>query len=322
MKSATRTASCQHKPPLFLSDKLNRDDFSQFGASAKVAVVVVPTYNEALNVESLLAEILAQGPQFDVLVVDDNSPDGTGDIVDEIAHQTSRVQLHRRARKLGLGTAYLHGFRHALQQGYSFVFQMDADFSHQPHYLPILLSIAEHDADVAVGSRNVPGARVENWSWKRNLLSKGGSLYARLVCGISLHDCTGGFKCFRANVLRTIDLDSIHSTGYGFQVELNYVCFKAGFHVVEYPIIFPDRVAGQSKMSGGIIREAALMVWRLRLKAPTGVQRDPAFNNDTSGGRITIGTLHDMRDMVLTGPAFDAGESQGSDGNVKLVHSP
>jgi dolichol-phosphate mannosyltransferase len=223
------------------------------------------------------------------------------------------VQLHRRAGKLGLGTAYLHGFRTALQQGYSFVFQMDADFSHQPHYLPVLLSMAEHDADVAVGSRNVPGACVENWSWKRNLLSKGGSLYARLICGISLHDCTGGFKCFRANALRAIDLDSIHSTGYGFQVELNYLCFKAGLRIVEYPIIFPDRVAGQSKMSGSIIREAALMVWRLKLNTPTGIQPNPAFNNGMSGRRSTIGTSRELPEMGLTVPAFDARESQGSD---------
>jgi len=253
-------------------------DFAHFGTSVKSALVVVPTYNEALNIERLLAEILAQGSRFDVLVVDDSSPDGTGDIVERIASQTPRVQLHRRAGKLGLGTAYLYGFTHALRQGYSFIFEMDADFSHQPRYLPILLSIAEHDADVAVGSRNVPGAYVENWPWKRNLLSKGGSLYVRLVCGMPMHDCTGGFKCFRAEALRNVDLSAIHSTGYGFQVEMNYLCSKAGLRIVEYPIIFPERVAGQSKMSGSIIREAALMVWRLRLGTPS---------NPRAGSRTT-----------------------------------
>jgi dolichol-phosphate mannosyltransferase len=226
---------------------------------------VVPTYNEALNIECLLAEILGQGPHFDVLVVDDGSPDGTGDLVAAIAELTPRVQLIRRAAKQGLGTAYVAGFREGLRQGYRYLCEMDADFSHQPRYLPALLAVAERAADVALGSRNVPGGRVENWSWVRKLISKGGSLYARAILGMPVRDCTGGFKCFRAEVLQRIELDSIGSNGYAFQVEMNYRCHQAGFRLHELPISFPDRVAGQSKMSQRIVWEAAAMVLRLRL---------------------------------------------------------
>ena len=247
------------------SVNLSRNNFSHFGSSQRYALVIVPTYNEALNITPLLEAILTQGPRFDVLVIDDNSPDGTGDIVEEIARQTPRIQLHRRSGKLGLGTAYLTGFAMALQAGYSYIFEMDADFSHQPRYLSILLAIAEHDADVALGSRNIPGGRVENWPWLRNVISKGGSLYARLVLGLPVRDVTGGFKCFRASALRQIDLDAVRATGYGFQVELNYRCYRAGLHIVEFPIVFPERVAGISKMSSHIIGEAALMVWKLKL---------------------------------------------------------
>jgi dolichol-phosphate mannosyltransferase len=217
------------------------------------------------GVAQLLAAVLDQRPQFDVLVVDDNSPDGTGEIVAAIARQTPRVQLLRRAGKLGLGTAYREGFRYGLHRGYPYLCEMDADFSHQPRYLPILLTIAEREADVVLGSRNVPGGQVENWSPLRNLISKGGSLYARLILGIPVRDCTGGFKCFHARVLEQIDLDTIHASGYGFQVEMNYGCHQAGFRIRETPITFPDRVAGVSKMSKKIVLEAALLVWKLRL---------------------------------------------------------
>jgi dolichol-phosphate mannosyltransferase len=224
----------------------------------------VPTYNEAQNIERLINAILAQGPQFDVLVVDDHSPDGTGDLVAALAARAPRVQILHRAGKLGLGTAYLAGFRHGLSQGYRFICEMDADFSHQPHYLPQLLRAAEGGVDVVLGSRNVPGGRVENWSPLRNAISKGGSLYARMILGMPVRDCTGGFKCFRAEALRRIQLDTIRSSGYGFQVEMNYRCYRAGLSMREIPIVFPDRVAGQSKMSRRIMIEAALMVWRLR----------------------------------------------------------
>jgi len=249
----------------------------QAEASQGYCLVVVPTYNEALNIERLVGALLSQGSQLDILVVDDNSPDGTGDIVAALAAQSPRVQLLRRAGKLGLGSAYIAGFRHGLQQGYSYLCEMDADFSHQPHYLPQLLSCAEHDADVALGSRNVPGGRVENWSWVRKLISKGGSLYARTILDMPVYDCTGGFKCFRADVLQHIDLNSIRSSGYAFQVEMNYRCHQAGFRIREIPIVFPDRVAGSSKMSRQIVLEAALMVLKLRLTegAHADVRRAP-----------------------------------------------
>lgn len=242
--------------------------FERAGRLHGYCLVVVPTYNESENIARLLAEIMAQGPQFDVLVVDDGSPDGTGDIVAAIAAKTSRVRLLRRSGKLGLGTAYLAGFKDGLERGYSYLCEMDADFSHQPRYLPVLLSMAEHDADVALGSRNVPGGTVENWSPLRNLISKGGSLYTRAVLGLPVHDCTGGFKCFRASALRQLDLDSIQAAGYAFQVEMNYRCHQLGLRIRELPITFPDRVAGVSKMSSKIVLEAALMVWRLRFSPP------------------------------------------------------
>lgn len=251
----------QHGQARTVPDK----SFAQFSPSQRYCLVVVPTYNEALNIERLLTDILAQGPQFDVLVVDDNSPDGTGDLVEAITRQTGRVQLLRRAGKLGLGSAYLAGFSEGLQQGYAYFFEMDADFSHQPHYLPGMLKMAEHDVDLVLGSRNIPGGRVENWSWVRRMISRGGSLYARTILSLPIHDVTGGFKCFRADVLRRIDFKSITSNGYAFQVEMNYRCHQAGFRICETPIVFPDRVAGQSKMSQKIILEAAIMVWKLRL---------------------------------------------------------
>ncbi len=244
---------------------LSATGLTDAGPSQNYCLVVVPTYNEALNIEQLIVAILSQGPQFDVLVVDDNSPDGTGDLVAALAVQTPRVKLLRRAGKLGLGTAYIAGFQEGLRQGYSYLCEMDADFSHQPRYLPVLLAVAERAADVALGSRNVPGGRVENWSWLRQLISRGGSLYARTILGMPVRDCTGGFKCFRAEVLRQIELNSITSNGYAFQVEMNFRCHQAGFQLHELPIIFPDRVHGQSKMSQQIVWEAAAKVLRLRL---------------------------------------------------------
>jgi dolichol-phosphate mannosyltransferase len=256
-------------------------------AHARHCLVVVPTYNEALNIERLIEAILAQGPQFDVLVVDDGSPDGTGDLVAAIAARTPRVQLMRREGKLGLGTAYIAGFRRGLRQGYKFICEMDADFSHQPHYLPQLLACAESEADVVLGSRNVPGGRVENWSLGRQMISKGGSLYARSILGLPVRDVTGGFKCFRSEVLRAIDLDSVGASGYAFQVELNYRCHRAGFLIKELPIVFPDRVAGQSKMSRAIVVEAALMVLRLRLSpAPAAPRPTPAPRAREVGARL------------------------------------
>ena len=233
-------------------------------AAVQTCLVVIPTYNESANIARLIAEVLSQGEQFAILVVDDNSPDGTGDLVAALAAANDRVQVLHRPGKLGLGTAYLDGFRYGLEHNYHFICEMDADFSHQPHYLPALLAEAERGTDLVIGSRNVPGGRVENWSWLRQLISKGGSLYARLILGMPIHDCTGGFKCFRADALQQLDLDEVRSNGYAFQVELNYRCHQAGMNIHEIPITFPDRVAGVSKMSHKIVVEAALVVVRLR----------------------------------------------------------
>lgn len=230
-------------------------------------LVVIPTYNERENIARLVAEICAQDGRFDILVVDDSSPDGTGAIVRELGAAEPRVRLLQRPGKLGLGSAYRDGFALGLEQGYGYLCQMDADFSHQPRYLPLLLAQAERAADVAVGSRYVAGGGVERWSWRRRLLSRAGNLYARAMLGLKLRDCTGGFKCFRAGALRRIDLPGIRSNGYAFQVELNYRCAQAGLRVAEVPIVFPERAAGRSKMSQAIILEASLMVLRARLAA-------------------------------------------------------
>ncbi len=237
-------------------------------------LIVIPTYNEVLNIERLISEILTLSPQFDVLVVDDNSPDGTGDRVAALATKTPRVQLLRRAGKLGLGTAYLAGFKEALKQGFPYICEMDADFSHQPRYLLSLLAVAEHEADVAIGSRNILGGGVENWSPMRQFISKGGSFYARTILNLGIQDCTGGFKCFRAQVLQSIDFAMIHSNGYAFQIEMSYRAQEKGFRFKEIPIIFPDRVAGRSKMSKTIVFEAAWRVLNMRLQ--TGAYKPAA----------------------------------------------
>jgi dolichol-phosphate mannosyltransferase len=249
-------------------------------------LIIIPTYNERDNIGPLVAQIHAALPVADVLVVDDGSPDGTGQLVDELMVSDSRLRVLHRSGKLGLGTAYLAGFRFALDNGYDYIFEMDADFSHDPCYLPALLAAAvEGDpsgatgsgpgADVVIGSRRVPGGGTENWGIGRQLISAGGSLYARLILGVGrpehplglpVHDLTSGFKCFRRRVLQSIDLDSVHSEGYSFQIELTYRALGHGFRVAEVPIIFVDRRAGQSKMSSRIFLEALGVVWRLRLQ--------------------------------------------------------
>ena len=226
-------------------------------------LVIVPTYNERENLPRLLSALLTMEPQVDVLVVDDASPDGTGAVADDFAALTPRVAVLHRSGKLGLGTAYVAGFRHALAHGYDAVVEMDADFSHRPEDLPLLLAAAE-SADVVIGSRNVPGGRVVGWSPLRHVISKGGSAYARLVLGLPIRDCTGGFKCFRRRALEALDLGAVHSSGYGFQVEINYACHRAGMRFAEVPITFPDRERGKSKMSKRIVVEAASMVLKLR----------------------------------------------------------
>lgn len=234
------------------------------------ALVLIPTYNERDNLEPIVRAVLASDPRLDVLVIDDNSPDGTGALADQLAAETGRVRVLHRARKEGLGRAYVAGFKEALARGYAYIFEMDADFSHDPKDLPRFLAELENGADVVLGSRRVPGGRTVNWGVGRQLISAGGSLYARTVLGVPVQDLTGGFKCFRRKVLETLPLDEVKSTGYAFQVELTYRAIRQGFRVVEIPIVFEDRRVGQSKMSSAIFREAIAMVWRLRYEAIRG----------------------------------------------------
>lgn len=228
------------------------------------AWLVLPTYNEAENLEPLVAAALANLPDTArVLVVDDNSPDGTGKLADRLAEGEPRIEVLHRRQKEGLGPAYIAGFRHALAAGASRILEMDSDFSHDPADLPRLLAATE-EADVAIGSRYVSGGGVENWSKLRQAISRGGSTYARALLGLPIRDLTGGFKCFRREVLETIDLDAIASKGYAFQVEMTYRAIELGFSVKEVPIVFRERRAGASKMSRAIVLEAAWGVPRMR----------------------------------------------------------
>jgi dolichol-phosphate mannosyltransferase len=228
------------------------------------ALVIVPTYNERFNIARLIPAVLAQDPCIEILVVDDGSPDGTGAIVDTIAANNPKVNVIHRAGKLGLGTAYIAGFRWALERKYDLVFEMDADFSHNPERIPEFLA-AIREADVVLGSRYQNGhVNVVNWPMSRLFLSYAANVYARFVTGLPIFDTTGGFKCFRRNVLESIDLNSVKSNGYAFQIEMSYRAWKRGFQLFEIPIIFVDRTEGVSKMSKKIVREAVWMVWRLR----------------------------------------------------------
>jgi len=234
------------------------------------ALVIIPTYDEASNIPQLLPQVLNQDECIDVLVVDDGSPDGTGQIADRMASENSRIHVLHRAKKLGLGTAYLAGFEWALEREYDFIFEMDADFSHDPKHLPEFLE-AIKDADLVLGSRYLDGrVTVVNWPMGRLLLSYGANIYARVVTGLKLSDSTGGFKCFRRRVLEAIDLDRVRSNGYSFQIEISLRAVKKGFNIKEIPIVFVDRSDGTSKMSGRIVREAIWMVWRLRFQAILG----------------------------------------------------
>lgn len=230
------------------------------------AIVVIPTYNERDNLERLARQLLCVDQAIQLLVVDDNSPDGTGKVAEELAAETGRVSVLHRAGKLGLGSAYREGFARALEMGADYVVQMDADFSHDPSILPLFFEkMQEHD--VVIGSRYLNGVSVVNWPLRRLMLSYFASVYTRVITGLTISDCTSGFKCFRANTLRGINLSSIRSDGYSFQIEMNFRCVERGFKVAEVPIIFIDRHAGSSKMSKRIVREAVLMVWKLKLGA-------------------------------------------------------
>jgi dolichol-phosphate mannosyltransferase len=229
------------------------------------ALIVVPTYNERDNVREIAGRLLAALGGAELLFVDDNSPDGTGALLDELAAGEPRIHVMHRAGKLGLGTAYVEGFSWGMLRGYNYLFEMDADGSHDPRYLPQMLALAEDGADVVVGSRYVPGGGTQNWGLGRKILSRGGSLYARTVLGVDLRDVTAGFICWRRSALDAIDLSSITSNGYSFQIEMKYRAIQKKLRVVETPIVFIDRRVGQSKMSRAIFVEALLQVWRLRL---------------------------------------------------------
>jgi dolichol-phosphate mannosyltransferase len=239
------------------------------GLRTERALVIVPTYNERENIARLIDSVLSQDPRLDILVVDDGSPDGTAEIVEGIIAVNPRVNILRRARKMGLGTAYVAGFRWALERTYAYVFEMDADFSHDPQHLPEFLR-AIQSADLVLGSRYREGkVTVVNWPIARLILSYFANVYARRVTGLNVWDATGGFKCFRREVLEAIDLNKVRSNGYAFQIEMSYRASKRGFRIVEIPIVFVDRTEGQSKMSKTIVREAVWMVWRLRWWAMT-----------------------------------------------------
>ncbi|MDQ6660380.1 MAG: polyprenol monophosphomannose synthase [Chloroflexota bacterium] len=226
-------------------------------------LIIIPTYNELENLRPLIQEIFSSAPETDILIVDDNSPDGTGQLADELHNENEKVQVIHRSGKLGLGTAYIAGFQYAIEHKYDAAFEMDADFSHNPAYLPDFLKAIE-DADLVIGSRYVPGGGTPNWSPLRRLISGSGNIFARFMLGIKVHDCTAGYRCYRRNVLESIDLDTVQSQGYAFQVEMTYRTMRHGFKIVEIPIVFLDRRVGKSKMSRSIILEAFTYVLRTR----------------------------------------------------------
>lgn len=232
------------------------------------ALIIVPTYNEKENIAELIRSVLSMDEGLEMLIVDDNSPDGTGEIVDGIEARESRVHVLHRQGKMGLGSAYITGFKWALENtDAKYVFEMDADFSHDPIALPDFLEAMQTN-DLVIGSRYLKGITVVNWPLSRLILSCGANIYTRIVTGLPLKDSTGGFKCFRREVLEQLPLDTIKSDGYSFQIEMNFLCWKKGFRMKEIPILFVDRRVGISKMSRSIIWEAAFMVWRLRFMNP------------------------------------------------------
>jgi dolichol-phosphate mannosyltransferase len=232
-------------------------------------LIVTPTYNEKDNLPRFVAAVRAAAPDADLLVVDDNSPDGTGDLADAFAAKDPHVKVMHRAGKLGLGTAYIQAFQKGLAEGYDRFFEMDADLSHDVRYLPDFFRALDEGADVVIGSRNIPGGGVEGWGLGRHVISKGGSLYSRTILGLEVKDLTSGYKAFTRRALEAIDIDSVHSNGYSFQIEMTYRATRKGMRVKEVPIIFVDRTAGRSKMSRRIFVEAIGVVWKLRAEAMT-----------------------------------------------------
>ena len=232
-------------------------------------LVIIPTYNEIENITKMINQVLELDPDLNLLVVDDNSPDGTGDYVEKVSKDNQRLKLIRRSGKLGLGTAYVEGFKYMLNNGYELAIQMDADFSHDPKVIIKMLDEIK-ESDLVIGSRYIQGVNVINWPMQRLLLSYFANKYTKIVTGLPVKDATGGFKCFRRKVLESIDLDSIHSNGYSFQIEMNFKAWKKGFKIKEIPIVFYERVEGASKMSKKIVHEAVFMVWKLRLQSLFG----------------------------------------------------
>jgi dolichol-phosphate mannosyltransferase len=228
------------------------------------AIVVIPTYNESKNIIRIIDKIFSVHNEIDILVVDDNSPDGTGKLVKNKMEESNRIHIIERQGKMGLGTAYLAGFKYALDHGYDYIMEMDADFSHNPEEIPNFLKYIE-EYDVVLGSRYIKGVNVVNWPLKRLLLSYFANLYTRIITGMDVKDATGGFKCFRATALSKINFDEVKSNGYSFQIEMTYRLWKKGAKVKEIPIIFVDRLEGESKMSKKIVYEAIFMVWKLKL---------------------------------------------------------
>lgn len=239
-------------------------------ATDRRVLIITPTYNERENLEVFMAQVFEALPEANVLVVDDNSPDGTGVMADGMAAADPRVRVIHRPGKMGLGSAYLRGFTEALAGDYDVVFEMDTDLSHDPRYLPDFLRAIDAGADIVIGSRNIPGGGVDGWGFGRHVISKGGSLYSRAILGIDVRDLTSGYKAFTRRALERINLAAVQSNGYSFQIELTYRALTSGMTVAEVPIRFVDRRAGRSKMSRKIFAEAVLMVWKLRLAALTG----------------------------------------------------
>jgi len=229
-------------------------------------LVIIPTYNEKENIENMIRKVLSLEPGFDILIIDDNSPDGTGDIVKSLQKEfQTKLHIIERSGKLGLGTAYIKGFNWSLEHGYQFIFEMDADFSHNPDDLPRLYETCKNGADLAIGSRYKSGVNVVNWPMGRVLISYFASAYVRFITRMKIRDTTAGFKCYRSKVLETIDLERIRFKGYAFQIEMKFTAWKFGFNIVEIPIIFTDRKAGSSKMSGGIVNEAVWGVIKMKV---------------------------------------------------------
>lgn len=244
-------------------------------------LIIIPTYNEIENLRPLLEETFSYAPKTDILIVDDNSPDGTGKLADQIHEENPHVHVLHREGKLGLGTAYIAGFRYAIAHGYDAAFEMDADFSHDPRYLPDFLAAIEH-ADLVIGSRYIPGGSTPNWSLLRRLISGSGNIFARFMLGIPIHDCTAGYRCYRREVLESIDLGTIQSQGYAFQIELVYRTMSQGFRIVETPIVFKDRRIGKSKMSRKIVFEGLGYVLRTRFS-----KQPPSHTHPSQQSEVT-----------------------------------